>query len=167
MGLSEIVNIKLEKNKKNICVFGKRSGRKELYRNKFLKKLLLSAGTPVNIGGNNGNVRDERAKMRRYICNECGGSIGAFARRYLFTGKIVCRTCIDKLVPDGRRPDPVKDERDASKDLVFTPLTEQQRYDRARRRVMFFLSGCVTAFWFAVVAIVVAAAMGILFVKGW
>lgn len=101
--------------------------------------------------------------MASLICNNCGRSLKLFERGYLFEDKAVCGRCIKILSPDAprRRIDLVKVAKEARVRAVEQmAVDEDVRYKRAKRRVIFFLSGCISFFWLIIVVhLIIIAAM--------
>lgn len=96
--------------------------------------------------------------MKKQICNNCGRTLKLFEKGYIFEGRVVCGRCIKILAPGGPKQGP-----DYARVAVGTvgrvleqasktrKANEDIRYDRAKRRVIFFLNGCITIFWVIII----------------
>lgn len=110
--------------------------------------------------------------MKTQICNNCGRTLKLFGTGDLFEGKVVCGKCIKILAPQpgkakvnyariavgavGRAAEQTAKDRKANKkDLK---ANENIRYEKAKKRVVFFLNGCVTFFWLIVLLHLLAVA---------
>lgn len=100
--------------------------------------------------------------MKAQICNECGCNIGVLKTVHLFDGKGVCGKCIKILAPGGPKPNTdiaVVSREARARIKVRIAADEDARYERAKRRVIFFLNGCVTFFWVIVLLHLLAIAV--------
>ena len=106
-------------------------------------------------------------------------------KAHLYEGKVVCGKCINILRPrpkvnylhiaknvmakawDAREVN-AKLARDArARSTEFAAAKEDARYEKAKRRVIFFLNGCVTLFWVVVLLHVGALILFFMGMRSW
>lgn len=86
--------------------------------------------------------------MKTQICNNCGNNIGLLEKIHLFEGKGVCGDCIKILDPQPEKPkiNYAKIAVEAvDRATVQIADDEDARYEKAKRRCVFFFSGII---WF-------------------
>ena len=123
--------------------------------------------------------------MKTQICNNCGRTLKLLEKGHLFEGKVVCGDCIKILEPKRKVGyfqlakagwAKVKDSRELSAKLArdartrsteFAAANEDARYEKAKRRVIFFLNGCITLFWVIVILHVGALVLFFMGIRNW
>lgn len=108
--------------------------------------------------------------MKSEICNNCGNNLGVLDKGHIFENRIVCGKCIKVLCPSKPKPklDLVEIAAKAREGATESiKADEDAKYENAKRRVVFFLSGVISLFWFiiwlhiiAVVVVLVAIIAG-------
>lgn len=108
--------------------------------------------------------------MKAQICNNCGNTLSILDKGHIFEGKVVCSKCIKILAPG--RPKQKVDLARVFKEArgrvtVQMAADEDIRYEKAKRRVVFFLSGLITFFWIIVLLhLLVIAAVSVAVITG-
>ncbi len=108
--------------------------------------------------------------MNTKICNSCGQPLRTGEVGYKFKGQLVCPRCAKKLNPKGfaatKAAERKAAERKESGRVDDKRAREDAKYRAAKRRVIFFLNGCISFFWLIVLLNLILFGLAVYFATG-